>query len=144
LNHPDDLRLLGVDYGTRRTGLAISDPGGVLASPLEVLRCRGLDDLAARIAERAKAHRVRGIVLGFPRHLDGRPGDLAEDVESLRSRLRDRGLTVMLWDERLSSWEATDKLREAGRSVSRRKGESVDAIAAAVILQSYLDSLEGD
>ncbi|MBD3161540.1 MAG: Holliday junction resolvase RuvX [Candidatus Eisenbacteria bacterium] len=136
----DDLRLLAVDYGRRRTGLALSDPEGRLASPIGTLTCRGLDDLAARVAERAAEVEAGGVVIGFPRHLDGRPGDLAPEVQGLAERLRSRGLRTILWDERLTSWEAETKLREAGRSI-RGTRMRVDAAAAAILLQSYLDSL---
>jgi putative Holliday junction resolvase len=135
-----DLRLLGVDYGRARTGLALSDPEGRLAFPLETLRPRGLDDLAARLAETAAGQDVSGIVLGYPRHLDGRPGDLAGEVEELAERLRSRGLEVILWDERLTSWEAERLAREApGRKGGRI--ENLDALAATVLLQSYLDEI---
>ncbi len=118
----------------------MSDPEGRLAFPLETLTCRGLDDLAARIAERAKERGTSRVVLGIPRHEDGRPGDLAPEIEDLAERLRARGLAVILWDERLSSWEAESLLEHAPRSV-RRKKENIDAAAAVVILQSYLESL---
>jgi putative Holliday junction resolvase len=141
LNTRNDLCFLGVDYGKARTGLALSDPEGRLAYPLETVTHRGLDDLAARLAEFASEHHASGVVLGYPRHLDGRPGDLAADVEQLAERLRTRGLHVVLWDERLTSWEANRLLREApGRKGHRKPG--VDAVAATVLLQSYLDELE--
>jgi putative Holliday junction resolvase len=131
---------LGVDYGRRRTGLALSDPEGRLAYPLCTLEARGLDDLAARLAEQCAAHAASAVVLGFPRHLDGSPGDIAADIEALAGRLRNRGIAVMLWDERLTSWEAEEHLRHAPAAVRRRKG-SVDEAAATILLQSYLESL---
>ena len=136
-----DLCLLGVDYGKVRTGLALSDPEGCLAYPVETLTCRGLDDLAARLAEFADEHSASGIVLGYPRHLDGRPGELVSEIEELAESLRARGLIVILWDERLTSWEANRLLREAPGKKGRRK-PGVDAMAATVLLQSYLDELE--
>ena len=131
---------LGVDYGRRRTGLALCDAEGRLAHPLGVLTCRGIDDLAARIVERASAHEAAAVVLGYPRHLDGTPGDIAPDVERLAESLRGRGVEVVLWDERLTSWEAEAKLREAPGRVRRDKGK-VDEMAATIILQSYIESL---
>ena len=119
----------------------MSDPQGRLAFPLETLCCRGLDDLAARLAERVEEHAASGVVLGFPRHLDGRPGDLAPEIDRLAALLRARGLRVVLWDERLTSWEATQRLREAGGS-RRRPKEAIDAAAATILLQSYLDGLK--
>jgi len=129
-----------VDYGRRRTGLSVSDPEGRLAVPLATIACRGLDDLAARITERAREREAAGVVLGMPRHEDGRAGDLAPEIEGLAERLRNRGLAVVLWDERLTSWEAGSLLEHAPRAV-RRKKENIDAVAATLILQSYLESL---
>jgi len=134
-------RFLGVDYGRRRTGLSLSDPEGRLAWPLDTLKARGLDDLTKRIAERARVEEATGIVLGSPMHLDGSPGDLEPEVEDLADRLRARGLDVVLWDERLTTWEATEALRHAPDRVRRNK-ERIDAVAAAILLQSYLDSLK--
>ena len=133
-----DLRLLGVDYGRSRTGLALSDPEGRLAYPVKTLTYRGLDDLAARLAESAAEHLVSGIVLGYPRHLDGRRGELADEVDTLADRLRSRGWKVILWDERLTSWEADRLLRQVPGRKGRRK-QGIDALAATVLLQSYLD-----
>jgi putative Holliday junction resolvase len=137
------VRRLGVDYGRRRTGLALSDEESRLASPLEILECRGMDDLAARIRERAAAHAVSEIVLGNPVREDGSPGTLADEIEDLAARLRSRGLAVVLWDESLTSWEAETRLREAGafRRAKRGVRPRIDAAAAAVMLQSYLESL---
>lgn len=133
-------RLLGVDYGRRRTGLSLCDPEGKLAWPLDTLVSRGIDDLAARVSERAKAEEASGIVLGLPRRLDGSPGSLEAEVEELAGKLEDRGHRVILWDERLTSWAAAEALRHAPRRIRQRKG-LVDAVAAAILLQSYLESL---
>lgn len=118
----------------------MSDPQGLLAVPLTTLTCRGLDDLAARIAERAAEREAVGVVLGMPCREDGRPGDLADEIDGLAQRLRKRGVTVVLWDEQLTSWEAGALLAHAPRGV-RRKKENIDAAAATLILQSYLESL---
>lgn len=130
---------LGVDYGRRRTGLALCDPEGRLAYPLATLICRGLDDLAARLFERAAEHAANGVVLGLPQRLDGTPGDLVPEILDLAARLRARGLDVILWDERLTSWEAQEKLRHGTLAVRRRKG-NVDQAAATILLQSYIES----
>jgi putative holliday junction resolvase len=140
LSQPPTRRFLGVDYGRRRTGTAISDPEGRLAVPLRTLECRGLDDLAARLAELTTETEAAAIVLGYPRRLDGSPGEIANDVEALASRLRQRGIEVILCDEGLTSWEAAEKLRHATPTVRRRKG-AVDEAAATILLQSYLESL---
>ncbi len=131
---------LGVDYGRRRTGLALSDPDGILAHPLGLLEARGLDDLAARLAEQVAAHAASAVVIGYPRRSDGSPGEIAGDVEDLITRLRQRGIDVIPWDEALTSWEAGEKLRHAPIAVRRRKG-SVDETAATILLQSYLETL---
>jgi putative Holliday junction resolvase len=133
-------RFLGVDYGRKRTGLSLCDPDGKLAWPLDTLTFRGLDDLAARLSKRAKAEEAVGIVLGLPRRLDGTPGDLEPEIEDLAARLRSRGHPVILWDEHLTSWAAQEALRHAPQRVRRSKGV-VDAVAAAILLQSYLESL---
>ncbi|MDM7915064.1 MAG: Holliday junction resolvase RuvX [Candidatus Eisenbacteria bacterium] len=80
--------LLGVDYGRRRTGFATSDPDGILASPSGFVMTRGLEDLAARVHEKAAAAGAAAIVLGDPRHASGRPGDLSPEIEDLAERLR--------------------------------------------------------
>lgn len=116
------------------------DPEGRLAVPLTTLTFRGLDDLAARIAEQAVERGAAGVVLGMPLREDGRPGDLGPEIEGLAERLRGRGITVVLWDEQLTSWEAGALLAHAPRDV-RRKKENIDAAAATLILQAYLESL---
>ncbi len=121
-------------------GLALCDPEGRLAYPLATLQARGLDDLAARLAERVAEHAAAAIVLGLPRHLDGSPGEIVPDIEDLAARLRARGIEVILWDERLTSWEAEENLRHAPAAVRRRKG-AVDEVAATILLQSYIESL---
>jgi putative holliday junction resolvase len=131
---------LGVDYGRRRTGLALSDPEGRLAFPRGTLVCRGLDDLAARLAEHLTESGAASVVIGYPRRSDGVPGEIALDVDRLAAILRAREIDVILWDEGLTSWEAEERLRHAPASVRRRKG-SVDEEAATLLLQSYLESL---
>ncbi len=130
-------RVLGVDYGRRRTGLALSDPGRRLASPAGVIRSRGLEDLASRIDRFARENDALTIVMGHPRHMDGRPGDLADDVDRLARLLESRGLRVILRDEGLTSWDARQRLREGGETRPRK--ERIDEAAATVILQDYLE-----
>jgi len=132
--------MLGVDLGTRRIGLAISDATGTLATPLAVLQRASnpaLDHQA--IIATAREEQAQQIVVGLPRSLSGRDGPAArsvrEEVAELRAVAGDH-LPVELYDERFTTVTATRQLREAGR---RRVRDSVDAAAAAVILQSYLD-----
>jgi putative holliday junction resolvase len=134
-------RVLGVDVGTVRVGVALSDPTGVIASPLETLRRAkdgsDLDRLAALVVE----HEVAEVVVGDPRHLSGASGTSAQDAraysEALAGRITD--VPVQLIDERLSTVTAAGHLREGGID-SRRQRSVIDQAAAVVILQQYLDS----
>ena len=134
-------RVLGVDVGTVRVGVAISDPNGVIASPLETLRRAkdgsDLDRLAALVVE----HEVAEVVVGEPRHLSGASGTSARDAraysEALAGRIAD--VPVHLIDERLSTVTAAGHLREGGLD-SRKQRSVIDQAAAVVILQQYLDS----
>ncbi|MGY1723745.1 Holliday junction resolvase RuvX [Blastococcus sp. SYSU DS0533] len=134
-------RVLGVDVGTVRVGLALSDPTGTLASPLETLRRAkdgaDLDRLAALVAE----HEVSEVVVGEPVHLSGAPGASAQDAADYAQELADRipDVPVNLIDERLSTVTAASHLREGGID-SRRQRAVIDQAAAVVILQQYLDS----
>ena len=132
--------MLGVDLGSRRIGLAISDTTGTLATPLTVLQraSRPALDHEAIVAAACEEDAQR-IVVGLPRSLSGRDGPAARSVRAEVAELRalaGEDLPVELHDERFTTVTATRKLREAGQ---RRLRESVDAAAAAVILQSYLD-----
>lgn len=139
------MRALGVDYGERRIGLALSDPTGLLASPWKTITNDGnLSGAAARIVEelRALASDPDGlsvIVLGYPRRLSGAPNEQTPRVEGLAALLtREAGVPVVLQDERLTSHSADELL--AGREKDwRRRKKEVDAMAAALILQDYLD-----
>jgi putative Holliday junction resolvase len=140
------MRVLGVDYGERRIGLAISDATGLLARPWKTIARRGsiarvADTLAAEVARlRAEDDGLAAVVLGFPRRLNGSPTDQTLAVEKLASSLRHRvGVPVVLQDERLSSLEADSLLARRIRDWRKRK-TLLDATAAAVVLQDYLDS----
>lgn len=132
------MRLLGVDWGRVRVGLAISDEAGFMAHPLEVLPGAGPEPLANRLAEVAAREKTEKIVLGLPKNMDGSEGDSAALVRRLAAALQAKGLSVEFWDERLTSWEAESRLREAGGKARQRKGK-LDAAAAALILQGYMD-----
>jgi putative holliday junction resolvase len=142
------VRVLGVDLGARRIGLAISDPGRVLATPLDVLE-RAADHEAdhAAIVDRAHREGATHIVVGLPRSLSGADGPAAQAARAEAEELRGIAgpdLPVTLHDERLTTVSATRRLREARGRDSRRRGrrrEPVDAAAAAEILQSYLDAM---
>lgn len=137
-------RALGVDVGTVRVGLAISDPGGVLATPLDTLdgapdTADGTAALVARLAERAGAEGCDTVVVGLPRALSGRDTASTAHARAVAEALRSAGLTVELWDERLSSAEAERVLIGAGRRRKERR-QTRDRVAAAIILQGWLDA----
>ncbi len=137
------MRILGIDLGERRIGLAISDPSGALARPLDVIAARGEQQLhevvraVGRLA--AEDDGLGGVVLGLPRRLDGSPHEQTARAlafaEALRARIPQ---PIVMQDERLSSVEAESRLAVRDRDWRSRK-KKLDAAAAAVILQDYLD-----
>jgi putative Holliday junction resolvase len=129
---------MALDVGERRTGVALSDPTRYLASPLTVLRCPSREGEMKAVAELTRKHTVDRVIVGYPRSLNGTVGPQAERVdryvEELRAHLK---VPVVTWDERLSTAQAERLVHESGRRVRR---DTIDAAAAAVILQSYLDA----
>jgi putative Holliday junction resolvase len=142
------VRILGIDFGLRRIGLAVSDATGVLARPLQTLE-HGRDqsdadavDAVLRVIsdQTASGDAIDAIVVGLPRRLDGSPNDQTAAVERFVARLKAATtLSVHLQDERLTSHEAESRLAIRERDWRKRK-ERLDAAAAAVILQDYLDA----
>jgi len=133
-------RVLAIDYGRRRIGLALSDPLGLTAQPLETLaRTNRRGDLR-RLGEIVRQHEVRRIVVGHPLNLDGTSSEMAAEAEQFAARIEKQlRLPVELVDERLSRWEA-EQMLAAERAVSgKRRGGEVDHLAAAVILRDYLE-----
>lgn len=134
------MKLLGLDYGDRRIGVALSDAFGWTAQGIEVIQRREDDSHLQRIAELAKLHEAEEVVVGLPKNMNGTIGPRGElcieFAESLRELL---GLPVHLWDERLTTVSAERTLLEADVSRKKRK-QVVDKIAAGLILQNYLDS----
>jgi putative Holliday junction resolvase len=139
------VRILGIDLGERRIGLAVSDPSGTLARPLKTIeRSRGdqeaLAQLRGVIAELDAEDSIGSIVVGLPRRLDGSPTDQTARVERMVALLTTTvSLPVYTQDERLSSHEADARLAEQERDWRKRKAK-LDAAAAAVILQDFLDA----
>ena len=140
------MRVVGLDVGEKRIGIAISDLTGTLARPLGVLRPSGLEldalDVVAREIARLAAEEdgVSAIVVGLPRRLDGSPTEMTPRVERFARQLESKtSLPVALQDERLSSREAESRLAVRDKDWRSRKAK-LDAAAAAVILQDYLDS----
>ncbi|HXH07130.1 MAG TPA: Holliday junction resolvase RuvX [Vicinamibacterales bacterium] len=139
------MRALAIDLGLRRIGLALSDPTGTIARPWRTLRADGpieedLRRLLEIVAElRREPDGLAAIVVGLPRRLDGSPTELTARAQALAAALETRtALPVILQDERLTSREAEARLAGRERSWRRRKAK-IDAAAAAVILQDYLD-----
>jgi len=134
--------VLGIDAGERRVGVALSDESRMLASPLCVLdRGRGLAPVLDALSEVAQREGVRQLVVGLPLNADGSEGRQARRARDFaRVALRVIGLPLELWDERQSTREAEAIIRAQGRATRRvRERGLVDAVAAAVILQDYLD-----
>ncbi|MCB1033320.1 MAG: Holliday junction resolvase RuvX [Acidobacteria bacterium] len=143
------MRSLGIDFGERRIGLAISDEGGKVAVPLTTFERRDDRAAARHIARIAHSEGVERLVLGEPRNLDGQGGAAALRIQRFAQRLeRTADLPVLLVDETLTSFEAEERLRAAGVD-PRRHREKVDAVAAQILLQQALAlrpgaSAEGD
>jgi putative pre-16S rRNA nuclease len=143
------VRVLGIDYGRRRIGLAISDATGMLARPWKTLTTRGTAADAARtlaseiVTLRDESDGLETVVLGLPRRLSGASNEQTGSVRELATYLQAViGVPLVLQDERLSSREAESLLARSEKDWRKRK-VSLDAMAAAVILQDYLDTLAG-
>jgi len=132
-------RLLAVDYGERRIGLAISDPMGIIASPAGFIQRRaGKRPPIAELIRRATALEARGFVIGLPLDENGEDSERATEVRGIAAEIQKRtGLPVELIDERFTTAAALRAIREMGGSTRQRKGE-VDALAATVLLQHAL------
>jgi len=134
-------RILALDYGTKRIGVALSDELGWTAQPLETIERRTLDRDLEHIASLVGSHEVGQVVLGFPLQLDGREGPAVQAMREFAGRLEQRlPVPLVLWDERMTTKAAEDLLIAADVSRKKRKG-AVDRVAAAILLQSYLASL---
>lgn len=140
-NLPAEMRLFGLDLGTKTIGLALSDVMLTIASPLETIRRTKFTADAEQLLALAARHDVGGLVLGYPLNMDGSKGPRAQASESFARNLeRLSDLPVALWDERLSTVAVTRTLLEADAS-RRRRAEVVDKMAASFILQGALDRL---
>jgi putative Holliday junction resolvase len=134
-------RVLALDLGKKRIGLALSDPLGITAQGLPTLqRTRIREDLDA-LAKLTSENEVTLILMGHPLHMSGREGRQAEYTREFAGRLAERtGIEIRLWDERLTTVEAERVLRSSGISIEKR-ARAVDRLAAVILLGSYLDSL---
>ena len=135
-------RIMAIDYGDQRIGLAVSDLLGILAGEAWTMNEWNRERAVQRIAEEAKKREVGSFVLGLPKNMDGTEGPRAALSREFKALLeRESGLPVVLWDERRSSIEAHAILHAAGKK-ERLHRRSVDAVAASLILESYLGSLK--
>lgn len=130
-------RILGIDYGTKRIGLALSDSGQILASPLTVVH--GETALYRELERLLNEEPVERLVVGLPLNMNGTVGPKAREVLAFKKRLEERfGLPVDTSDERLSTVQADVAMREAGLSF-RKRAQRLDKVAAQIVLQAYLD-----
>ena len=137
------MRILGIDYGDQRIGLALSDFTGTLVGRAWTLHEWNLDRAIAAIADVVRENEVGTLVLGLPKNMDGSEGPRAAKSRAVAERLTDAtGLDVVLWDERRSSVEAHAILHANGRKDKKHR-ERVDAVAASLILEGYLGTLGG-
>ena len=135
------IRIMAIDYGDQRIGLAVSDLLGMMTGEAWTMNEWNMERASLRIAEEAKKREVARLVLGLPRNMDGSEGPRAEKSREFQTLLeRDTGLPVILWDERRSSIEAHAILHAAGKK-ERVHRKTVDAVAASLILEGYLGSL---
>jgi putative Holliday junction resolvase len=130
---------LGIDHGSKRIGLAVSDPSGMVALPAGTLESRGLERDLAAIRQVVEARQVERIVVGLPIHMDGRRGRQAEVAQEFAERLAEElGLPVDTLDERWTTREAERALAATGRK-GKKKREVIDSVAAALLLRTYLE-----
>jgi len=134
------MRILAIDYGSKRIGLALSDPTGTLARPLPFVPAKADTQLAREIVVLAKKEEAHLILLGLPRHMNGEFGEAAALVKAFAAVLgQATPIRIQLIDERLSTVQASRQLQEAGRNARKQRG-LIDSEAACVLLQGYLDS----
>lgn len=135
-------RILGVDLGTRRIGLALSDPLGLTAQPLPTLQAESREAGIREVSRIAAEHEVQSVIVGLPLRMDGRAGPEARRAERFAEELRmTTGLMVRTWDERLTTAISERSLIESGRSRKKRQ-TVIDSAASILILQNYLDYLK--
>jgi len=137
-------RVLGIDYGLARIGLAISDPERIIAQPWRTIPCSKSDRLMEEFASIVADMEIDTVVIGHPIHLSGDESEMSRAVDRFAERFREKfpTLRIVLRDERLSSVEASAAIRDMGGSPSRDKAR-IDAVAAALILQAFLESRIG-
>lgn len=134
-------RIMAIDYGDRRIGLAVSDPSATLCGEALTIINRGMENAAEAVAEAARSRGVTALVLGLPKNMDGSEGERARLSREFAALLEEKcGHRPVLWDERRSSVEAHAILHANGRRMKQHR-KNVDAVAASLILEGYLGSL---
>ncbi len=132
------MRVMAIDYGDARTGIAVSDAAGLLAGYTTVIHDRRPESVAQEIARIARERQVEELVMGFPRNMDGTEGPRAALYRDLAALVGEHtGMSVRLWDERRTTIEAHQILHASGKRMKRHK-QNVDAVAASLILEGYL------
>jgi len=136
-------RILAVDYGRRRIGLAISDEFGLTAQPLTVLVRKNRQDDLKRLREICSRNAIGRIVVGYPVHITGEAGEMADEAAQFAARLtKALSIETEMIDERLSSWEARQTIAETGTRTRGRRSP-IDDVAAAILLREYLELRRG-
>lgn len=137
------MRIMGIDYGDSRVGIALSDPLGITAQGLTTLPNKVYAKMLDNLVSLVKEHSVERIVLGMPKNLNGTSGDRAEVTEAFKNDLELRlgGIEIVLWDERLTTVQAAGILNVTNTRGKDRKN-IIDTVAASIILQSYLDYIK--
>ena len=132
----------GIDYGTRRIGIAVSDGLGITAQPLEQIEVNGFEDGVAKVSRILKNSGVTKAVFGLPMNMNGSEGEMAEEVKRFASKVNEEcGIAVEFFDERLSSMQAESALNQAGYS-KKKKRQKLDVVSAQIMLQSYMDCMK--
>ena len=133
------MTVMAIDYGDAHTGYAVSDPTGFLAGHAATIHSRSAQVVLDELSRLVKEHRVDELVMGFPRNMDGTEGPRAQLYRDFAAQVAAAtGLTPVLWDERRTTVDAHRILFDAGKNAKKRK-KTVDAVAASLILEGYLD-----
>ena len=133
------MRIMAIDYGDAHTGIAVSDATGFLAGYTTTIHSRKADVVLDELVRLVRENQVDELVMGYPRNMDGTEGPRAELYRSFADQVEERtGLKPVLWDERRTTVDAHRILFESGKNAKKRK-KTVDAVAASLILEGYLD-----
>ena len=133
------MRIMAIDYGDAHTGVALSDPTGFLTGVTTTIHSRKAEVVLEELRRLVREYQVTELVMGFPRNMDGTEGPRAQLYRDFAARVEEAtGLKPLLWDERRTTVDAHRILFEAGKNAKKRK-KTVDAVAASLILEGYLD-----